>query len=147
VASRFKTTEADLESAQPLGEGWVRVASAADVPAGTIHATRIDGKPLAIVRTATGFVAFPDVCLHYKIPLSEGRIEGDRLVCRWHQWEYDCEAGSVHSPESPYSSFLTFPVAEREGELFLNLQPRTRLERLPDPDDQCGACLAPPGKR
>jgi nitrite reductase (NADH) small subunit len=43
----------------------------------------IDGKPLAL----------DNVCPHRGGPLAEGTIEGGKVVCPWHQWEFDLATG------------------------------------------------------
>ena len=43
----------------------------------------IGGKPLAV----------DNVCPHRGGPLAEGTIEGDKVVCPWHQWEFDLATG------------------------------------------------------
>ncbi len=73
------------------------------------------------------YVAFPDVCLHYRIPLSQGRLNGDVLTCRWHQWQYNLRTGAVHSDESPYCSFITFPVTDVDGRLMMDPHPVTTM--------------------
>lgn len=49
----------------------------------------IDGKPHAL----------DNVCPHRGGPLAEGTVEGETIVCPWHQWEFDLATGqALHSP-------------------------------------------------
>jgi nitrite reductase/ring-hydroxylating ferredoxin subunit len=52
------------------------------------------GEPMAVVRTLDGRVfAVPDSCPHDGGPLSDGYLDGDRLVCARHGWEFDPASG------------------------------------------------------
>lgn len=38
--------------------------------------------------------ALDGVCPHAGGPLGEGILDGERLICPWHAWEYDCRTGA-----------------------------------------------------
>ncbi len=42
--------------------------------------------------------AFLDRCPHRNIPLSQGRVEGDRLQCAYHGWEFATDGRCAHIP-------------------------------------------------
>jgi nitrite reductase/ring-hydroxylating ferredoxin subunit len=51
---------------------------------------------LAVARLGDGsFAAFDDMCTHEECPLSEGELEGDRVVCYCHSSEFDVRSGEV----------------------------------------------------
>lgn len=64
-------------------------------PRGEVVAARGDaGEELAVVRLVSGQVCIvADRCPHDGGPLSDGFLEGDRLVCARHQWEFDPKTG------------------------------------------------------
>lgn len=63
----------------PRGELRPARAGAADVAVGRLS----DGRPLVL----------DDRCPHDGGPLSDGWLEGDRVVCARHQWEFDAGTG------------------------------------------------------
>ncbi len=50
----------------------------------TICVATLGGKPLAL----------DNVCPHRGGPLAEGTIERGKIVCPWHQWEFDLATGA-----------------------------------------------------
>lgn len=88
--------------------------------------TSVDGKPLVVANVNGEYVAFPDVCLHYKVRLSEGTLNNGVVTCRWHQWGYCVESGRVMSEESPYATFTTFNVVAEGRHMYIDTSPRTR---------------------
>ena len=53
-------------------------------------ARTIFGEPLVLYRTEEGAaVALADRCVHRRFPLSESRLDGDRIVCGYHGFTYD----------------------------------------------------------
>ena len=52
---------------------------------------RLFGEPIVLFRAGDrGIGAFVDRCPHRGVPLSEGRVVGDRLQCAYHGWQFDC---------------------------------------------------------
>ena len=78
---------------------------AADVPVGTVVAARTpacDGAiPVAVARLGSGkLVIVTDVCPHDGGRISDGYVEGERLVCARHGWELVACAGTcVRAPK------------------------------------------------
>ncbi|MFM7085622.1 MAG: Rieske 2Fe-2S domain-containing protein [Cyanobium sp.] len=79
-------------------------------------------------RAASRWRAFPDVCPHRLVPLSEGRINGDGLLeCPYHGWSFDGEGQCRHIPQAPEgsrsegrrSSCSSLPTATAQGLLFV----------------------------
>jgi nitrite reductase/ring-hydroxylating ferredoxin subunit len=64
-------------------------------PRGEVIAARgDDGEEVAVVRLVSGQVCVvADRCPHDGGPLSDGFVDGDRLVCARHQWEFDPRTG------------------------------------------------------
>lgn len=63
-------------------------------PAQALLAADDDGKPVAVARLADGStVILPDTCPHDGGLLSDGFVEGQRIVCARHGWEFDGRTG------------------------------------------------------
>jgi nitrite reductase/ring-hydroxylating ferredoxin subunit len=73
----------------------------ASCPAGRLAAAREQGIDLvvAVLDDGRSFV-LPDRCPHDGRPLSDGFIEGDRIVCARHGWEIEACSGR-RCPASP----------------------------------------------
>ena len=59
-----------------------------------------------------------DQCAHLHIPLSTGWIEGQCVVCPWHQWKYNAKGHCVWPPASS-EGVPVFPIREDKGILWL----------------------------
>ena len=76
------------------------------------------GEPIVFFRTQDGTpVAFEDRCAHRHLPLSMGKLVGDRLQCHYHGLQYDRTGRCVRIPGQeqipPDASVKTYPVVER----------------------------------
>lgn len=72
---------------------WVRIGAPGDFREGRGRAIDLDGKKVAVFRTAGGWVAFGDTCPHMGASLADGRIVGGHVECPWHEWRYDLATG------------------------------------------------------
>jgi vanillate O-demethylase monooxygenase subunit len=68
-------------------------------------------------------VALEDRCAHRALPLSMGRLVGDRVVCRYHGFAYDGTGACVAVPSQehvPYGAAVpAYPVREDDGLVWL----------------------------
>lgn len=103
---------------------WVRLASNEDVPVrGAMRAFAVSADTVVVLaRLDDGsLVAFDDTCTHEECPLSDGDLEGDRVVCYCHSGEFDVRTGAVVKgpPEDPIP---VYPLREQNGELHVQLR-------------------------
>jgi vanillate O-demethylase monooxygenase subunit len=87
------------------------------------------GEPLAFYRTeptseaeesAGGrVVALADRCVHRRYPLSESRLDGDRVVCGYHGFTYDTSGTCVYVPGQKRvprtARVASYPVVEQDS--------------------------------
>jgi nitrite reductase/ring-hydroxylating ferredoxin subunit len=102
---------------------WVRLASVDEAPAhGAMRAFDLgEDTVVTLARLDDGsLVAFDDTCTHEECPLSDGDLEGHRVVCYCHSGEFDVRTGAVVKgpPEDPIA---VYPLREENGELHVRL--------------------------
>jgi len=79
------------------------------------------GEAVVLFRRPDGsLAALEDACPHRKLPLSMGRLEGDRVVCGYHGLTFDgsgtCVAAPTQEGAVPKRARVTsYPVVERYG--------------------------------
>lgn len=78
------------------------------------------GENVVLFRREDGTpVAFEDRCAHRRLPLSMGRLKGDRIECGYHGVTYDSSGRCVAIPgqkKVPAAACVrTFPVVQRHG--------------------------------
>jgi nitrite reductase (NADH) small subunit len=65
-------------------------------------------KMICIANLNGEYSALDNVCPHRGGPLGQGVIEGDKLVCPWHGWQFDPKTGAVgHAPDQKVP---TYPI-------------------------------------
>ena len=103
-----------LEDAEKLHEGRVMSVTAGHKG---VCLARVDGKVCAL----------DNKCPHQGGPLGEGSIENGWLRCPWHGWDFDPCSGK--SPGSHEDGIPTYSVEERDGAIYVGLEPEPEPER------------------
>lgn len=76
----------------------IRLANTKDIPeGGSIVVKLSDGREIAIFNVDGHFFALDNACPHMGGPLGEGCLEGHRVVCPWHGWEFDVRSGACEN--------------------------------------------------
>jgi nitrite reductase/ring-hydroxylating ferredoxin subunit/multimeric flavodoxin WrbA len=78
------------------------------------------------------FGAVSGACNHVGGPLGEGKLEGDYVVCPWHHWKFHCRTGEGE-PGFEDDRVPSYEVRERNGRLYVNLDPVARRNKKPHP--------------
>lgn len=80
---------------------FTAVLPAADLAEETPTQAMLGTTALVVVRRGDLVFALKDTCSHAGGPLSQGRLEGDTIVCPWHASAYRLSDGAVrHGPSS-----------------------------------------------
>jgi phenylpropionate dioxygenase-like ring-hydroxylating dioxygenase large terminal subunit len=106
-----------------LREAWYVAARAAEVTRRPLARTLL-GEPVVLYRREDGAaVALEDRCCHRHLPLSMGRLEGDRLRCGYHGLLFAPDGRCIEIPgqESvpPQARVRAYPVIEKFKWLWL----------------------------
>ncbi|HEX3787997.1 MAG TPA: aromatic ring-hydroxylating dioxygenase subunit alpha [Pseudonocardiaceae bacterium] len=96
------------------------------------------GEPLVLYRTESGeAVALADRCVHRRFPLSESRLDGDRVVCGYHGFTYDSSGACVAVPGQrriPRTARVAgYPVVEQDSFVWVWIGDRDRAGSTPIP--------------
>ncbi len=131
---------------------WYPVAMSSEVtdnPVGTM----LHGERLAIVRLDGEAVVYKDLCIHRGSPLSMGWVDGSKLTCGYHGWQYDRSGACVRIPQRdpkapipPQARVPTYPAIERFGVIWATLgDPHDGPGPMPEWDDPaCRTIFLPP---
>jgi nitrite reductase (NADH) small subunit len=79
---------------------FIRIASKAELPdEGEAREFNLGEKMICIANANGEITAMDNVCLHRGGPMGQGVIEGDKIVCPWHGWQYVAKTGeAAHNP-------------------------------------------------
>jgi len=113
------------QDSTPQGD-WQCAAVSHDLPAHKPLAVTLDGKAIVLYRQANGApVAMDDRCPHRWSPLSDGRVEGDHIVCPQHGFQFCPRGHLVQAPGQAsmpgVGSARVYPVLEKDQAIWIQL--------------------------
>src|SRR5262249_34678366 len=76
------------------------------------------------------FSVISGVCNQVGGPLGEGRLDGEYVVCPWHNWKFHCRTGQGE-PGFEADAVPTHAVKIENGHVFVNPEPATKRTRAP----------------
>ena len=76
----------------------IKVAETKNLTPGKAAAVELEGNRIAVFNVGGTFYAIDDTCPHAGGPLSEGQVDGGKVVCPWHEAEFDLKTGDVLAP-------------------------------------------------
>ena len=69
------------------------VARVDEIPPGSLKAVQVGDAHVALANVDGEVFAVQGECIHLQGPLAEGHLDGERLTCPWHGWQYDVRTG------------------------------------------------------
>ena len=76
-------------------------------------------KVICVANVNGTITAMDNVCLHRGGPLGQGLVEGGKLVCPWHGWQWDPKTGeAVHNPAA---KLAIYPIKLQDGDVMIEL--------------------------
>lgn len=102
-----------------MSMAFVKVGTLAELPPGSVMEAAIGERTFAICNLGGELHAYDGVCPHAGGPLGEGTLDGDRLICPWHAWEYDCRTGVNDYDENV--RLAKFPVKAEGDDILLDI--------------------------
>jgi len=98
----------------------VKLTTQSELPApGQAKEFPCGDKVICVANVQGTISAMDNVCLHQGGPLGEGTIEGDKVVCPWHGWEWDPKTGQA--AHNPNAKLAVYPVKIEDGEVMIEV--------------------------
>lgn len=123
-------------------EGWYWAIPSSKLKVGQIKPVTLLGRELAIYRGTDGkVIALDAYCPHMGAHLAEGKVEGCRIRCFFHNWQFDEQGKCVDTPSvgKPVPvSVQTWPTAEQYGMVWVwtGETPQQPVPYVPELQDQ-----------
>jgi len=86
---------ADHSAGRALPDEFTRVLPASELHDGALTRAQYKDTALLLVKQGDRIQAMVETCPHLGGPLSEGKLEGETVVCPWHASRFDLESGAV----------------------------------------------------
>ncbi|MGH6844480.1 MAG: Rieske 2Fe-2S domain-containing protein, partial [Methylocella sp.] len=111
-------------------ENWVDIGSTEDLSGPPLRRIKIANRELAISLKKRTFGAVSNICNHAGGPLGEGRLDGDYIVCPWHNWKFHRCSG-VGEPGFERDRVPAYPVKTENGRVLVNLAAGSKRAKSP----------------
>jgi nitrite reductase (NADH) small subunit len=99
---------------------FFRIAQASDLPAVNQAKEFAFGDKVVCVANVNGTIsAMDNVCLHHGGPLGQGMIEGGKVVCPWHGWQYDPQTGQA--AHNSNARVAVYPIKIENGDVMVEI--------------------------
>jgi nitrite reductase (NADH) small subunit len=99
---------------------FTKLTTQSELPAeGEAREFACSGKVICVANVSGTITAMDNVCLHRGGPLGQGAIEGNKVVCPWHGWQWNPKTG-----EAAHSSSVKvaiYPVRVDGGDVLIEL--------------------------
>ena len=102
-------------------DGYIKVATRSDIPAGSMKTMSVNGKPLALANVDGEFFAVSDICSHAQCSLgTEGFIDDNVVTCGCHGATFDVTSGKVMSLPA-VTDVASYPVKIDGGDILVKI--------------------------
>jgi nitrite reductase (NADH) small subunit len=99
---------------------FTKIAAASDLPGpGEAKEFELGGKTICIANINGALCAMDNVCLHEGGPLGQGYVDGGKIVCPWHGWEYDATTGQLF--DDPKSKLDVYPIKIENDDVLVDV--------------------------
>ena len=113
-------------------ENWVDVGAAEELSERPLKRVKLANEDIAVSFQDGQFGAVSSICNHVGGPLGEGRLEGDYVVCPWHNWKFHRCSG-VGEPGFEQDAVPAYPVKIENGRVLVNLNGATKRTKTSHP--------------
>jgi len=111
-------------------DSWVDVGAVTDFAGAPLRRVTAAGRPLAISFRDGIFGAVSNTCNHVGGPLGDGRLDGDYLVCPWHQWKFHRCTG-LGEPGFEEDRVPAYPVKVEGGRVLVDIVNASKRGKKP----------------
>jgi nitrite reductase/ring-hydroxylating ferredoxin subunit/multimeric flavodoxin WrbA len=111
-------------------ENWIDIGHTAEFSEATLKRVTVLNHDIAVSFKNGEFGAVSNVCNHVGGPLGEGRLDGDYIICPWHNWKFNRRSGAGE-PGFEEDCVPAYPVKVEDGRVFVNLEAASKRQRKP----------------
>ena len=114
---------------------WTDIGSVEALRASPVSRVKAGDVHVAVSCKDGAFGVISNRCNHVGGPLGDGKLDGDYVVCPWHNWKYHRCTGQGE-PGSEHDFVPSYPVKVENGRVLVdvaNATPRVRTPHAPHP--------------
>lgn len=103
---------------------FTAVIAEAQLPEAKIQKVLAGETPVLLYKTAGKICAIGETCSHAGGPLSEGKVEGNQVICPWHASRFDVCTGVVQGGPATISQ-VRYETRVQNGQIEVRVSPET----------------------
>jgi len=109
---------------------WLDLGSTEELSKQSLKQVSVGRTKLAVSYINGEFGVVSGVCNHAGGPLGDGRLDGEYLVCPWHNWKFHCRTGAGE-PGFEEDCVPRYDIKIENGHLFADLASATKRSKKP----------------
>ena len=113
-------------------DNWVDIGSAEEFSTTPLKRVTAMNRELAVSFKDGKFGVVSNTCNHVGGPLGNGRLDGDYIVCPWHNWKFHRCSG-LGEPGFEEDRVPAFPVKVEGGRVLVNVNAGSKRQKAPHP--------------
>jgi len=109
--------EMNSDAADKVEKRYCRVASIGEIPPGAGRLVEVDGEEVALFNFGGEYYAINDLCPHRGASLARGFLDGGKVFCPWHCFDFNLKTGECATV--PSLSVRTYEVKIAGEDIFV----------------------------
>ena len=109
---------------------WIDLGSVEELSLRPLQQVVVGRSRFAVTHGANGFGVVSGACNHAGGPLGDGRLDGDYIVCPWHNWKFHCRTG-VGEPGYEEDCIPAYECKVDNGRLYVDVTSATKRMKKP----------------
>ena len=101
--------------------GKIIAGKTADITPGKMIKVSVDGKEIMVANIDGNYCAMDDSCTHSGASLSEGKLDGGKVICGWHKAEFDCKTGKLVKFPAKIRDLASYNVSIESDNVFVEM--------------------------
>ena len=113
-------------------ENWIDIGSVDELSAASLKRVTVMNREFAVSYKDGTFGVLSNTCNHAGGPLGKGRLDGEYIVCPWHNWKFHRCTGTGE-PGFEDDRVPAYPVKVEDGHVLIDLNSATKRHKKPHP--------------
>jgi nitrite reductase/ring-hydroxylating ferredoxin subunit/multimeric flavodoxin WrbA len=111
---------------------WQLLGEISELKDKTLQEISVGKTKIALSYINGKFGAISNACNHVGGPLGQGRLDGEYVVCPWHNWRFHAQTGFVR-PEYGKDCVPSYRLKEENNQLWIDLNSASPRHKTPRP--------------
>ena len=111
-------------------ENWIYIGHVEEFSTTPLKRVTVKNRDIAISVKDGKFGAVSNACNHVGGPLGEGRLDGDYIICPWHNWKFHRCSG-VGEPGFEEDCVPAYPIKVETDRVYVNLSAGSKRKKAP----------------